>query len=139
MVPEAGQTTLDFSGQYKAKRPGKPSKLETKIPLRRSTGSRHLIFGESAYEAVLVRQFDAARVVMYDEDESDLEGHPLHRNSYSRELKLSAVQYALNTYVRGKQPGDPLKPITGYQAAAKLKITTTMLRDWIRNRIHIAN
>jgi hypothetical protein len=76
---------------------------------------------------------------MYDDDESNPEGHPLHRNSYSRELKLSAVQYALNTYVRGKRPGDPLKPITRYQAAAKLKITTTMLRGWIRNRIRISN
>ena len=64
---------------------------------------------------------------MHNDDESDLEGHLLHQNSYSQELKLSAVQYALNTYVRGKQPGDPLKPIPGYQAAAKLKITTTML------------
>jgi len=143
-VPELGQTTLDFTGPYIAKKPGKRAKPETMIPLRRSTGStgdiqHRWIAGESAHEAVLVRQFEAARIVMYDDNESDLGGYALHRNSYSKELKLSAVQWAINTVVRGKKPGDPLKPITGYEAAARLSITTTMLRSWIRHRVCIAN
>ena len=128
-VLEPGQTTLDFTGRYNAKRPGKPSNPETRIPVQRSIGLRREISGESAHEAVLIRQFDNARVVSWDGDASDPEGLPLHRYSYSHELKLSAIQYALNTYVRGKKPDDPMKLITRYKAAAKLKITTTMLRS----------
>ena len=138
-VLELGQTTLNFTGQYNAKRPGKPSNPETRIPLQHSSGLRREISGESAHEVVLIRQFDNARVVGWDGDVSDPEGHQLHRYSYSRELKLSAIQYALNNYVRGKKPDDPMKLITRYKAAAKLKITTTMLQSWIRSRLSIAN
>jgi hypothetical protein len=95
VVPEPGQMTLDFTGQYKAKRPGKVSKPECGIPLRRSSGidnsAHQWIAGESNYEAVLARQFEAARAVNLDDNESDPGGLPLHRNSYSRELKLAAV------------------------------------------------
>jgi hypothetical protein len=52
---------------------------------------------------------------------------------------LSAVQWFLNTYVKGKNPGDPPTPIKGYQAAKRLGITTTMLRSWTRNRDRIAS
>ena len=139
MIPELGQTKLDFTGQHRAKRPGKLSNPETRILLQRSIGSRHWISRESAHEASLARSFEDACIIRYDDGASDPEGHPLHWNFYSWELKLSAVQYALNTYVRGKKPDDPLKLILGYRAVAKLKITTTMLRSWIRNRIYIAN
>jgi hypothetical protein len=138
MVPEPGQTTLDFTSRYNVKRPGKPSKPETRILVRRS-GARREISGESAHESILIRQFDNARIVWWDVDDSDPEGHSIHRYSYSRELKLSAVSYALNTYVRGKKPDDLPKLISCYKAAAKLKITTAMLRSWIRNRIRISN
>lgn len=138
-VLELGQTKLDFSGKFKPpKRPGKPSKLETRILVRRS-GVRREFLGESAHESLLIRQFDDARVVWWDIDDSNPEGHTIHRYSYSRELKLSAVSYALNTYTRGKTLDDPPKLITGYKAAEKLKITTTMLQGWIRNRIRIAD
>jgi hypothetical protein len=99
MIPELGQTKLDFTGQYTAKRLGKASNPETRVPLQRSIGSRHWISGESAYETSLTRSFEDARIIGYDDDASNPEGYPLHWNSYSRELKLSAVQYALNTYV----------------------------------------
>ena len=69
-----------------------------------------------------------ARVVQYDEDKLDPQGHVLRCNSYSWELKLSAVQWSLNTYVKGKKPRDPLVCITRYQAAKTLGITTTMLQ-----------
>jgi hypothetical protein len=81
----------------------------------------------------------ACRIAFYDEDESDPEGHVLHCNSYPCELKLSAVQWYLNTYVKGKKPGEPLVHISKYQAAKKLGITTTMLQNWTRNRAQIAN
>jgi hypothetical protein len=58
---------------------------------------------------------------------------------YPRELKLSAVQWFLNTYVKGKKPGERLVRISRYQAAKTLGITTTMLRTWTRNRARIAD
>jgi hypothetical protein len=40
---------------------------------------------------MLVRQFQIARIVHYDDDELDPEGYVLYCNSYTRELKLSAI------------------------------------------------
>ena len=100
-VPEPGQTTLDFTGRYNTKRLSKPSNPETKIPLQRSSSLRCEISGESAHEAILIRQFDNACIIGWDGDVSDPKGHQLHWYSYSRELKLSAIQYALNTYCGG--------------------------------------
>jgi len=77
--------------------------------------------------------------VNYDPDESDPEGYALHRNSYSRELKLAAIEWATNTYIKGKKDGDPDVRITRYAAAKRLGITTTMLRSWTRNRSRIAS
>ena len=72
-------------------------------------------------------------------DESDPEGIALHRHSYSRELKLAAIEWATNTYKKAKKEGDPEEVISRYAAARRLGITTTMLRKWIRNRAIIAN
>ena len=63
----------------------------------------------------------------YNEDKSDPKGHVLHCNSSPRKLKLSAVQWFLNTYVKSKKPGECLVCISRYQAAKTLGITTTML------------
>jgi hypothetical protein len=98
VLQEPGQTTLDFTSRIAHKRPGKPSNPTTKIPLYRSIGARpevgdrRWIASESAHEDVLVHQFQIARIVHYDDEESDPEGYVLHRNSYSCELKLSAIQ-----------------------------------------------
>ena len=75
----------------------------------------------------------------YDPDESDLEGIALHPHSYSHELKLAAIEWALNTYKKGKKDRDLDKPITRYRAAKRLGIATTMLRGWIRNKTEIAS
>jgi hypothetical protein len=93
----------------------------------------------SPYENQLVGQFKTACLMHYDPDESDPEGIALHRFSYSRELKLAAVEWASNTYVKGKGHGDIDVPITRYAAAQRLGITSTMLQDWTRNRARIAN
>jgi hypothetical protein len=93
----------------------------------------------SLYENQLAGQFETARLMHYDPDESDLEGIALHRFSYSRELKLAAIEWASNTYVKGKGHGDVDVLITRYAAAKRLGITSTMLRDWTRNRARIAN
>jgi hypothetical protein len=46
----------------------------------------------SSYENTLAHQFQTACIANYDPDESDPKGYALHYFSYSRELKLSAVE-----------------------------------------------
>jgi len=126
-VPEPGQTTLDFSGSSMIrKKPGKPAKLITKVPARLQ---RQWWFSGSNHKSFLVRQFEAARVVAYDDEDSDPKGYALHRHSYTRKLKLAAVEWATNTYIKGKEDGDPDVLISRYAAAKRLGITSTMLRS----------
>ena len=82
----------------------------------------------SQYESQLALQFEAARAANYDPNESDHEGCALHRRSYSRKLKLSAIEWSLNTYIKGED-GDPDVLITPYAAAKRLGITQTMLKS----------
>jgi hypothetical protein len=133
---EPGQTTLSFdSPSFALKKPGKPAKPVQKVPAK--LNCRWLL--GSPYENYLAQQFRTACIVAVDSDESDPEGIALHRNSYSRELKLAAIEWATSTYRKGKKDGDPDRRITRYAAAKRLGITTTMLRTWIRNRALIAS
>jgi hypothetical protein len=93
----------------------------------------------SSYESTLARQFQTAYIVNFDPYQSNPKGYALHRFSYSRELKLSAVEWACNTYVKAKKDGEPDKLIPRYAAAKKLEITSTMLRSWTQNKARIAN
>ena len=86
----------------------------------------------SQYENQLACQFEAARVANYDSDESDPEGFALHRRFYSHELKLSAIEWSMNTYIKGKDTNEDVL-ITRYTAAKRLGITPTMLKNWIKN------
>jgi hypothetical protein len=52
---------------------------------------------------------------------------PIANNS--RELKLSAIEWFLNTYVKGKEDRDLNILITKYAAAQRLGITSTMLKS----------
>jgi len=136
VVPEPGQTTLSFNSlSIIFKKLGKPAKPITKVPSRLH---RQWFFG-LLHKAVLARQFQTARLVNLNPDESDPEGYALHRNSYSRELKLAAIEWASNTYIKGKKDGDLDVRISRYAAAKRLRITSTMLRNWTRNRHWIAN
>jgi len=81
----------------------------------------------SQYENQLALQFKAARVMNYDPNESDPKGIALHRRSYSRELKLSAIKWSLNTYIKGED-GDLDVLISRYAAAQRLGITGPMLK-----------
>jgi hypothetical protein len=125
-VPEPGQTKLSFNGpQILLKKPGKPPLSVHKVPARLN---QQWLLG-SQYETLLVRQFRTARLMALGSAKSDPEEIAQHRNSYSRELKLSAIEWATNTYIKGKKDGDPDKAITKYAAAARLRITLAMLRD----------
>jgi hypothetical protein len=123
---ERGQTVLDFSGSSTVWiKPGKPAKLTSKVP---SQVNRQWMSG-SLYEDQLAGQFKAARLLHCDPDESDPKGIALHRFSYSQELKLAAIEWASNTYVKGKGHRDIDVLISRYAAAKRLRITSTMLRD----------
>jgi hypothetical protein len=135
-VPEPGQTTLSFHGpRITLKKPGNVAKPVQKVPPKLN---RQWLFG-SAYETTLARQFQTARIANYDPDKSDPEGYALYRNSYSRELKLAAIEWATNTYIKGKKDGDSDVHISRYAAAKRLGITLTMLRNWTRNKARIAS
>ena len=135
-VQGPGQAKLSFDGpRITLKKPGKPAKSVYKVPPHVSC---RWLFG-SAYETGLARQFQTAYIVNYDPDESDPKGYDIYRNSYSCELKLAAIEWASNTYVKGKGDKDPDKLITRYAAAKRLGITSTMLREWTRNRAKIAS
>jgi hypothetical protein len=136
VVWELGQTTLDFSSSSTIwKKPGKPPKPTSKVPAQIH---RQWMSG-SLYESQLACQFEAACIVNYNSNESDPKGFALHRHSYSQELKLSAIEWAGNTYIKGKKDRDLDVLIPRYAAAKRLGITLTMLRNWIRNRACIAN
>jgi hypothetical protein len=123
------------------KKPGKHPKVDTKQPVRvfrQPKDQPQWITGESAQEDLLFLQFQAQRAAWWDDDLSDSEGHALHRKSYTRELKLAAVNWAENTVIRGKKPSDPFRQMKPYKAAKRLRITQTMLKSWSKNRIKIA-
>jgi hypothetical protein len=92
----------------------------------------------SQYENQLALQFEAACVANYNPDKSDPEGIALQRRSYSCELKLSTIEWSLNTYIKGKDR-DPDVLILRYTAVQRLGITRPMLKSWIQNRVCIAN
>ena len=65
----------------------------------------------------------------------DDEDEMRRRISYTREQKLAAISYAETT--RKQQKNGGLKLISKYAAAANLGITTAMLRQWIKTKMHI--
>jgi hypothetical protein len=126
---------LDFSGSSTVrKKPGKPGKPTYKVPAQ---VNRQWMSG-SQYENQLACQFEAAWVVNYNSDESDPEGFALHWCSYSCKLKLSAIEWSMNIYIKGKDIDEDVL-ITRYTAAKRLGITPTMLKSWVQNRASIAN
>jgi hypothetical protein len=133
-VLEPGQTRLSFDGLgIVPKRSGPPPKSVYKVPTQ---FNRRWLFG-SSYELGLARQFQTARILAQDL-KSDPKGLALHRRSYSRELKLAAIEWATNTYIKGKRDKDLDVKLLRYKAAKRLGITSTMLRNWIRNKGKIA-
>jgi hypothetical protein len=94
-APEPGQTTLSFAEHIACfKKPGKspkvnPGQLERVI--QKPKDQPQWIVGESAQETLLYCQFQAQRAAWWDDNDSDPEGHALHRKSYTCELKLAAV------------------------------------------------
>jgi len=86
---EPRQTMLSFdTPNFALKKPGKLAKPVQKVPAKLNC---QWLLG-SSYKNYLARQFRTACIVAVNSDESDPEGITLHRNSYSRELKLAAIE-----------------------------------------------
>jgi hypothetical protein len=83
------------------------------------------------------RRRQIAEGIEADESELDENGDqvPLRQNSYTREPKLAAIDYALNTWRINKQEQE--ERISYQRAAKKLKITDMMLKKWINSRNRI--
>ena len=81
--------------------------------------------GRRHYENNLVRQFADihAESIALNPDDPDI---ALTRKSYTRELKLAAIQYATTTLVTNKKGVTRL--ITIYAAAKNLKITYQIMK-----------
>jgi hypothetical protein len=113
---EAGQQTIQLvAGRI---RPGPRARALTPTSTAQSTptpapGQRH-------YENSLVRQFAAfhAESIILNSDNVDV---AQTRKSYTRELKLAAIQYATTTIVINRK--GVTRPITVYTAAKNLGVT----------------
>jgi hypothetical protein len=94
-----------------------------------------LVPGWRHYENNLVQQFAAihAKSITLNLDDPDI---ALTRKSYTRELKLAAIQYATTTLVTNKKGVTRL--ITTYTAAKNLKITYQMMKKWIQKKDKIS-
>jgi hypothetical protein len=128
-APEAGQQTIQLvAGRI---RPGPRAKALTPPP---STPQSTPALGRRHYENNLVRQFAAfhAESLILNPDNPDV---ALTRNSYTRELKLAAIQYATTTIVTNKKGATRL--ITVYAAAQNLRITYQMMK-WIQKKDEIS-
>jgi hypothetical protein len=125
---EAGQQTIQLVAS--CIRPG--PRVRALTPL--STPLSTLALGQRHYENSLVRQFAAihAKSIILNPDNPDA---VLTRNSYTRELKLAAIQYATTTLVTNKK--GVTKLITVYAAAKNLKITYQMMKKWIEKKDEI--
>ena len=127
-APEAGQQTIQLvAGRI---RPG-PRARAISPPITPSPTPKPAP-GQRHYENSLIRQFAA-----FHEESIILNGDSLvqSRKSYTRELKLAAIQYATTTLVSNKK-GDK-KLITVYTAAKKLGITYQMIKKWIKAKNEI--
>jgi hypothetical protein len=130
-APEAGQQTIQIvAGRI---RPGPRARALTPPSTPQSTptpapGRRH-------YKNNLVRQFAAfhAESLIINPDNLDI---AITCNSYTRELKLAAIQYATTTVVTNKKGVTRL--ITVYAAAKNLGITYQMMKKWIQKKDEIS-
>jgi hypothetical protein len=82
-----------------------------------------------------VRQFAAfhAKSLILNPDNPDV---ALTQNSYTRELKLAAIQYATTTIVTNRKGATRL--ITVYAVAQNLRITYQMMKKWIQKKDKIS-
>jgi hypothetical protein len=126
---EAGQQTIQVvAGRM---RPGPKVKALAPLSIPHSIPEpvrRH-------YENNLVQQFVAihAESIALNTDDLDI---ALTRKSYTRELKLAAIQYATTTLVTNRKGVTRL--ITIYAAAKDLKITYQMMKKWIKKKDKIS-
>ena len=85
----------------------------------------------AAHQTIVAEAIKRGEIV-----ETDNKNKPNLHNSYTREHKLAAIDYALYTW-RINQKGEE-EHISNRRVAKKLGITDMMLGRWIRNRSKIS-
>jgi hypothetical protein len=95
------------------------------------TAKQAVLTAFAAHQTTVAKAIGRGEIV-----ETNDKNEPNLRNSYTREHKLAAVDYALYTW-RINQKGEE-KHISNRCAAKKLGITDVMLGRWIRNRSKIS-
>lgn len=85
-------------------------------------------------EAAVLEMFRSYREAFRDQLQIDGDdtSEANHRCAYTREHKLVAIDYALNTWER--TPTSELQHISRYYVANKLKISGTLITRWIKNK-----
>lgn len=87
-------------------------------------------------EATVVEMFQLYRK-QYREDQhliGDDDDRDIHRRyAYTREHKLVAIDYTLNTWERDPRTGQ-LEHISRYYAAKRLKVTRITLTSWVKKK-----
>jgi hypothetical protein len=133
-APEAGQQTIQLVAGRIRPRPciraiTLPSILHSTPATTPAPGRRH-------YKNNLVYQFAAiqAESIILNPDNPDT---ALTRNSYSRELKLAAIQYTTTVLVTNKK--SVTKLITIYTATRNLKIIYQIIKKQIQKRDKISD
>lgn len=127
------RTRLGF--QVPRPRPGpRPLALaERRIARGEPAGTRHMVGGVN--EAIVLEMFrsyrsDFRKQLGIDGDDNNTAAN--RRCAYTREHKLAAIDYTLNTWERGVT--GVLEHISRYFAAKQLKIDHTLLGRWIKNK-----
>ena len=123
--PELRQATIGGLLSIFPPRPGpRPEPIEQRR--QEPAGSRHLIGGVN--EMVVIGMFRSYQHEYLEHNSNivgDNENQIYRRCSYTREHKLAAIDYALNTWERS--PNGQLEHISRYYAAKKLRISNTLL------------
>ena len=118
--------------------PPRPSPRPAPIEQRRQepAGSRHIVGGVNEIRAVEMfrsfqHQFSLDNPLILGDDDNEV----FRRCSYTREHKLAAINYALNTWER--LPEGRLVHISRYYTAKRLRVTPPILTRWVKNKYRI--
>jgi hypothetical protein len=137
--PELRQATIATSSYtHLSVRPPRPGPRPKPLERRRQepAGSRQMMGGPN--DITVTEQFRAYqhqfridhRNILGDDD-----NEVYRRCSYTREHKLAAIDFALNTWER--MPDGRLEHVSKYYVSKRLRLHTSLLGRWIKNKHRI--
>lgn len=105
-----------------------------------AAGSRQMIGGPNEVAVITAfrayqDRFKESNPLLIGDDE---DGQVVRRCSYTREQKLAAIDFALNTWERRSSNGE-LIHISRYYVAMKLRVQPCLISRWIKTKHRILN